>query len=70
MSHEVSQTEHTVTQNFSMNMRITLSEEEQTQHKAKYAFSQIISRYQFDKKTGLLNEMTEADGKKYYAVYH
>ena len=69
VSHEVSQTEHTVTQNFSMNMRITLSEEEQTQHKAKYAFSQIISRYQFDKKTGLLNEMTEADGKKYYADY-
>ena len=67
--HEVSQTEHTVTQDFSMNMRMTLSEEEQTQHKAKYAFSQIISRYQFDKKNGLLNEMTEADGKKYYADY-
>ena len=46
-----------------MNLRITLSEEEQMQHKANYAFSQIISRYQFDKKTGLLNEMTEADGK-------
>ena len=69
VSHEVSQTEHTVTQNFSMNMRITLSEEEQTQHKAKYAFSQIISRYQFDKKTGKLNEMTEANGKKYYVDY-
>ena len=69
MIHQVSQTEHTVTQDFSMNMRTTLSEEEQTQHKAKYAFSQIISRYQFDKKNGLLNEMTEADGKKYYAYY-
>ena len=67
--HEVSQTADTVTQDFSMNMRMTLSEEEQTQHKAKYAFSQIISRYQFDKKTGLLNEMTEANGKKYYADY-
>ena len=67
--HDVSQTAHTVTQDFSMNMRMTLSEEEQTQHKAKYAFSQIISRYQFDKKTGLLNEMTEANGKKYYADY-
>ena len=67
--HEVSQTSHTVTQDFSMNMRMTLSEEEQTQHKAKYAFSQIISRYQFDKKTGKLNEMTEANGKKYYADY-
>ena len=67
--HEVSQTEYTVTQDFSMNMRMTLSEEEQTQHKAKYAFSQIISRYQFDKKNGLLNEMTEVDGKKYYADY-
>ena len=67
--HEVSQTEHTVTQDFSMNMRMTLSEEEQTQHKAKYAFSQIISRYQFDKKTGLLNEIIEADGKKYYGDY-
>ena len=67
--HEVSQTEYTVTQDFSMNMRTTLSEEEQTQHKAKYALSQIISRYQFDKKNGLLNEMTEAEGKKYYADY-
>ena len=52
-----------------MNMRMTLSEEEQTEHKAKYAFSQIISRYQFHKKTGLLNEMTEVNGKKYYADY-
>ena len=67
--HEVSQTAHTVTQDFSMNMRMTLSEEEQTEHKAKYAFSQIISRHQFDKKTGLLNEMTEVKGKKYYAYY-
>ena len=67
--HKVSQTEHTVIQDFSMNIRMALSEEEQTQHKAKYAFSQIISRYQFDKKNGLLNEMTEADGKKYYADY-
>ncbi len=67
--HKVSHTAHTVTQDFSMNMRITLSEEEQAQHKAKYAFSQIISRYQFDKKTGLLKEMTKANGKKYYAGY-
>ena len=67
--HEVSQTEQTVTQDFSMNMRKILSEEEQTEHKAKYAFSQIISRYQFDKKTGLLNEMIVADGQKYYANY-
>lgn len=66
---EVSQTADTVIQDFSMNMRVTLSEEEQTQHRAKYAFSQIISRYQFDKKTGKLNEMTEANGKKYYADY-
>ena len=67
--HKLSQTEHTVTQDFSMNMRMTLSEEEQTQHKAKFAFSQIISRYQFDKKNGLLNEMALADGKKYYDDY-
>ena len=52
-----------------MNMRLTPSEQEQEEYKAKYAFSQIISRYEFDKETGLLNEMTEAEGKKYYADY-
>ena len=52
-----------------MNMRMTLSEQEQEEYKAKYAFFQIISRYEFDKETGLLNEMTEAEGKKYYADY-
>jgi len=67
--HEISQTEDTVTQDFSMKMRMTLSEEDQKEHKGKYAFSQIISRYQFDKVTGLLIEMTEADGKKYFADY-
>ena len=30
--HKVSQTEHTVIQDFSMNIRMALSEEEQTQH--------------------------------------
>jgi len=67
--HEISQTEDTVTQDFSMNMRLVLSEEEQKEHKAKYAFSQIFSQYQFYKETGLLIEATKADGKKYYADY-
>ena len=67
--HEISQTENMVTQDFSMNMRMTLSEQDEREHKAKYAFSQIVSRYQFSKDTGLLSEMTEADGKKYYADY-
>ena len=67
--HKISQTQDEISQNFSMNVRISLSEEEQKEHKAKYAFSQIISQYQFNKETGLLNSMTEADGKKYYADY-
>ena len=67
--HEISQNDETVTQDFSMNMRMTLSEQDEREHKAKYAFSQIVSRYQFNKDTGLLSEMTEADGKKYYADY-
>ena len=48
-----------------MNMRMTLSEEDEREHKAKYAFLKL-SRYQFNKDTGLLIEMTEANGKKYY----
>ena len=67
--HEISQTDEAVIQDFSMNMRMTLSEEDEREHKAKYAFSQIASRYQFKKDTGLLSEMTEADGKKYYADF-
>ena len=67
--HEISQTDESVIQDFSMNMRITLSEEDERERKAKYAFSQIFSRYQFNKDTGLLSEMTEADGKKYYADF-
>ena len=60
--HKVSQTDDTVTQDFSMNMRMSISEEEQKQHKAKYAFSQTISQYQFYKETGLLNKATKVDG--------
>ena len=67
--HEISQTDDSVIQDFSMNMRMTLSEEDEREHKAKYAFSQIVSRYQFNKDTGLLIEMTEANGKKYYADF-
>ena len=67
--HEISQTDDSVIQDFSMNMRMTLSEEDERKHSAKYAFSQIASRYQFNKYTGLLIEMREADGKKYYADY-
>ena len=67
--HEISQTDEAVIQDFSMNMRMTLSEEDEREHKAKYAFSQIASRYQFKKDTGLLSAMTEADGKKYYADF-
>ena len=67
--HEISQTDEAVIQDFSMNMRMTLSEEDEREHKAKYAFSQIVSRYRFSKDTGLLSEMTEADGKKYYADF-
>ena len=67
--HEISQTDEAVIQDFSMNMRMTLSEEDERKHKAKYAFSQIVSRYRFSKDTGLLSEMTEADGKKYYADF-
>ncbi len=67
--HKISQTDETVTQDFSMNMRMTLSEEDEREHKAKYAFSQIVSRYRFNKDSGLLTEMTEADGKKYYADF-
>ena len=67
--HEISQTEASVTQDVSFNVRMTLSEQEQEDYKAKYAFSQIISRHEFDKETGLLNEMTEVEGKKYYADY-
>ena len=61
--HEISQTDDSVIQDFSMTMRMTLSEEDEREHKAKYAFSQIVSRYQFNKDTGLLIEMTEANGK-------
>ena len=68
--HEISQTDKAVIQDFSMNMRMTLSKEDERKHKAKYAFSQIVSRYQFSKNTGLLSVMTEADGKKYYADYN
>ena len=67
--HEISQTDEAVIQDFSMNMRMTLSEEDEREHKAKYAFSQIASRYQFKKDTGLLSAMTEADRKKYYADF-
>lgn len=67
--HEISQNEDAVAQDFSMNIRVTLSEEEQKQHKAKYAFAQTISRYQFNTETGLLNQMSEVEGKKYYANY-
>ena len=67
--HEIGQTDDSVIQDFSMNMRMTLSEEDEREHKAKYAFSQIVSRYQFNKDTGLLIEMTEANGKKYYADF-
>ena len=31
--------------------------------------SHIIHQYQFDKETGLLSEVTKADGIKYYADY-
>ena len=67
--HEISQTDEAVIQDFSMNMRMTLSKEDEREHKAKYAFSQIASRYQFKKDTGLLSAMTEADRKKYYADF-
>ena len=67
--HEISQTDEAVIQDFSMNMRMTLSEEDEREHKAKYAFSQIASRYQFKKDTGLLSAMKEADRKKYYADF-
>ena len=68
--HEINQTEDMVIQDFSMNMRMTLAEEDEREHKAKYAYSQIVSRYQFNKVTGLLSEMTEVDGKKYYSDYN
>ena len=67
--HEISQTDDSVIQDFSMNMRMTLSEEDEREHKAKYAFSQIVSRYQFNKDTGLLIEMTEANGKNIIPIY-
>lgn len=66
---KISQTDDTVTGDYSMNLRMILSDEEQKEHKAKHAFAQIISQYQFDKETGLLSEATKADGIKYYADY-
>ena len=53
---KISQTDDTVTGDYSMNLRMILSDEEQKEHKAKHAFAQIISQYQFDKETGLLSE--------------
>ena len=67
--NKISQTDDTVTQDFSMNLRMILSDEEQKEHKAKHAFSHIIHQYQFDKETGLLSEVTKAYGIKYYADY-
>ena len=67
--HEISQTEDKVIQDVSMNMRMILSEEEKKEHKAKYALSQIFSQHQFYKETGLLSEVTKADGKRYFTDY-
>ena len=67
--HKLAKTENEIIQEFSMNMRVTMSEEKVEEEGAKYAVSQTASRAEFDKETGLLKQMTEAYGDKFYANY-
>ena len=68
--HKLAKTENEIIQEFSMNMRVTMSEEKVEEEGAKYAVSQTASRAEFDKETGLLKQMTEAYGDKFYADYN
>ena len=69
IAFKLSQNKNDVIADFSMTVRIPASLARKEVEGAKYALSQTVTRHIFDKKTGLLNQMSETHGEKFYRDY-
>ena len=69
IAHKLSQNKQDVVADFSMTVRIPASLARKEVEGAKYALSQTATRHIFDKKSGLLNQMSETHGEKFYRGY-
>lgn len=69
IAYKLSQNKNDVIADFSMTVRIPASLARKEVEGAKYALSQTVTRHIFDKKTGLLNQMSETHGEKLYRDY-
>ena len=69
IAHKLSQNNNEVIADFSITVRIPASMARKEVEGAKYALSQTVTRHIFDKKTGLLNQMSESLGEKLYRDY-